>query len=298
VGKIYDALKKAEEEAQRTKKKEPRPRTSIFSEPQKDYVKNQTEKTTLQDHLSIGKKKFSFLSKSKVKDSGASQKVFLDELFFINNPKSFIAEQYRIIRSHIFSLNKTKPLRTILITSALPGEGKTVTAFNLAVCIAQSINEHVLLVDADLRKPNLHTYFDLNLNGGLAQFLSYDEELSRLLFKTKIEKLTLLPAGEPPQNPSELLSTNKLTTLIQEVKSRYDDRFIIFDSSPMQQTVEPKLLAQEVDGIILVVASGLSNRSTVKRCVDTLGRDKILGVVFNKSKETDQTYNYHYYYSK
>ena len=242
---------------------------------------------------------FSFLTPRRVeKQIPDPENLTTNDLFYLSNHSSFVAEQYRLLRSYLFKFNKAKPLRTILITSTLPNEGKTVTAYNLAACIASSINEHVLLVDTDLRKPSLHKFFGLNPNGGLANYLAGEEKLPHFLVKTDIDKLTILPAGLVTDNPSELIASEKMKLFIQEVKSRYDDRFIIFDSSPLQQTTEPRIIAEQVDGIILVVASGQTHRQLVAKSVADLGKDKILGIVFNKSREKSKVskYYYNYYY--
>jgi len=186
-------------------------------------------------------------------------------------------------------------MRTLLVTSTFPEEGKTTMASNLAISIAQGFDEHVLLVDADLRKPSLHEIFSLKQNYGLVGFLENGNRLTEVLQKSGIQNLTILPSGKPPENPSKLIASAKMHQLIEDIKARYEDRFIIFDSTPLQQTSEPTILAKQVDGILLVVHAGKTDRELVKKTVDILGKDKILGVIFNHSSETIKSY-YHYYY--
>ena len=327
MGKIYDALKRAEREAKNIREKRQipdnkdiinvreLPETKVLPERmsssdvqrrkspdvQKITATEKVPKLQLMPDLITPQKKdtikFTFLDllakKSKKKSTDRN-------LFVIEDPHSYVAEQYKILRSHILTFGKEKNLRTILITSCLPEEGKSTVSSNLSISIAHGINEHALLVDSDLRRPVIHKIFGLNSRVGLSNYLNEDIPLPHTLDKTQIEKLTVLPAGNSPDNPSELLSSKKMIDLIQEVKERYDDRYIIFDSTPVHQTPDPAILAKHIDGIILVVRSGKTNREVVARTVESLGKEKILGVVFNMSQETIKSYyyNYNYYYSK
>lgn len=297
MGKIYDALKRAEEEA--------RLKENACSIRQRTALPGELRSLTIQDkanNISLAQNRplKGFLSRILSASGGIKQvlqkQIPASELLFHEDSNSFIAEQFRLLRSHILKFNKLKPIRTVLVTSTQPNEGKTVTAYNLAVCIAQGINDHVLLVDSDLRKPAIHNLFGMNLNGGLSQYLSGDNALEHFLIKTAIDKLTVLPAGIPTEKPSELIASEKMRQLIQDLKSRYSDRFIIFDSSPIQQTTEPRILAELVEGIILVVSWGQTNRKLAAKCVEDLGRDKILGIVFNKSQEKSRSSQYDYSY--
>lgn len=169
-----------------------------------------------------------------------------------------------------------------MVTSALPGEGKSFVASNLAVSLAQNINEHVLLIDSDIRKPALHTVFGFGHVFGLTEHLSNNTPLENLLLKTMVNKLSLLPGGAPPHNPSELLSSESMSSLIREVKARYNDRYVIFDTSPPTLTAESSALARQVDGIVVVVNSESTPKADVEKLVEVLDRDKILGVVMNR----------------
>jgi exopolysaccharide/PEP-CTERM locus tyrosine autokinase len=238
---------------------------------------------------------FPFLDLIKRREKKLTNK----NLFVMQDPHSPAAEQYKILRARILSFSKENNMKTILITSCLPGEGKSTVSSNLSICIANGINEHALLIDCDLRKPAIHKFFGLSSSMGLSNYLREDIPLPQALNKTEVEKLTILPAGTSPDNPSELLSSKKMTDLIQEVKARYDDRYVIFDSTPVHQTPDPAILAEHIDGIILVVKAGKTNREVVARTVESLGKEKILGAVFNMSQEPIKSYyyNYNYYYS-
>jgi len=196
-------------------------------------------------------------------------------------PRSIEAEMFKILRSNILFPAKGKPPRSIMITSAVPAEGKSFVAANLAVSIAQNINEHVLLMDCDMRKPSIHTMFGFSGVPGLAEYLGGDQELARLFLKSGVDKLTLLPGGDPPPNPAELLSSKKMNALLEEVKTRYSDRYVIIDSPPPQLTAETSAMARQVDGVILVIRAGHTPRDMVAELIDIIDRQKIIGCVLN-----------------
>ncbi|MBW2589634.1 MAG: CpsD/CapB family tyrosine-protein kinase, partial [Deltaproteobacteria bacterium] len=147
-------------------------------------------------------------------------------------PQSFEAEQFKHLKTNILFPVSGNPPRSIMVTSAVPGEGKSFVASNLAVSIAQNIDQHVLLMDCDMRKASVHSNFGFDEVEGLSGYLSKETSLSSLLLKTDINKLTILPGGKPPNNPAELMSSNKMSELLKEVTSRYNDRYIIIDSPP------------------------------------------------------------------
>jgi capsular exopolysaccharide synthesis family protein len=183
------------------------------------------------------------------------------------------------------------------VTSAVPSEGKSLVAANLAVSIALGRHEHVLLVEADLRRPSLVELFGLKNSRGLTEYLLEKDELSNLLYPTGIEKVTLLPGGGNTNIPSELLSSKRMIGLLKEVKSRYQDRFIIVDSSPAHVAAETEVLGRFIDGVVLVVRYGKSARTFVRQTVEKIGREKFIGVVFN-GLEGKQSPGYYYNYLK
>ncbi len=209
-----------------------------------------------------------------------------------SRPHSPEAEQFRMLKTTILFPDKALPPRTIMITSSAPGEGKSFVAANLAVSMANGIDEHVLLMDCDLRKPTLHRLFGFSDKlSGLTEYLTHGVPLVDILRKTRVPKLTLLPCGTPPPNPSELISSEQMKKLILEVKSRYPDRYIIIDAPPPDVTAEANALARQVDAIIIVVKTGYSKKTALKDIVETYGREKILGVVKNYAEKT-KLYDY------
>ncbi len=217
-----------------------------------------------------------------------------DNLFALHRPTSVIAEQFRIMRTFILKISTNQDMKTILVTSSTPGEGKSFVASNLAASIAQGFDKHVLLIDADLRRPTLHEVFGIKTEKGLSDYL-LDEHLilSNLIHKSNKTKLSILPAGTSFENSSELLASEIMGLFIQEVKYRYDDRYVIFDSPPTQIS-ESLALAEKMDGIIVVVKAGETGKKLVAKTVEALGKDKVLGVILNYCDFLPKSY-YQYY---
>ncbi len=200
-------------------------------------------------------------------------------------PQSIEAEQFRLLKNNILFPEKGNPPKSIMVTSFSPSEGKSFVAANLAISIAQNIDEHVLLMDCDLRSPSIQPMFGLEDNPGLSEYLSDGKPLSSLLVKTFLDKLTILPAGKIPANPSELLSSDRMKKLILEIKSRYSDRYIIFDTPPPLLTSETNAISRQVDGIIIVIKQGKTRKKEVLDLIDVYGKEKILGVVCNFARK-------------
>lgn len=281
MGKIYDALEKARRESLLINKG--------LAEQIQDMAQMNEELTPKSlevtfPQVSYTKKKKRLLTKNKNS--------------YFNNLDFIITEQFRTLKTKIFYMKNGNPPRALLITSALPLEGKSMVAANLAVTITQGVHEHALLVDCNFRKPGLHKIFGLNPEKGLADYLSYNADLPTILLKTDTPKLTLLPAGKAPLNPVDLLASEKMKNLVQELKAKYNDRFIIFDSSPIQLASETTLLLSQVDGIILVVNAGKTDRDIILRIIQDIDRQKLLGIVLNclkMSLSNRQYFNYMHY---
>jgi len=171
-------------------------------------------------------------NESKAFSISASMNKIDKNLISITKPYSMETELFKVLRGRILFPASGKPPRSILVTSAVPGDGKSFIASNLAVNMAQNIGENVLLVDCDLRRPRIHKNFGFGHVKGLSEHLSNNTKLPDLLLKTVVDKLTLLPAGKQPANPSEIMSSAIMGDLIDELKSRYDDRYLIIDSPP------------------------------------------------------------------
>ncbi len=221
------------------------------------------------------------VKKSGKPDSASIKEISHESLVCLNNPHSYEAEQFKILRTNIMYPLTGQPPRSILVTGANPGEGKSFVATNLAISVALNIDQYVLLIDCDLRKPVIHSRFGLNDQLGLSDYLTKGTPLTSLLVQTGIENLTVLPGGQPPPNPSELLSSDRMSKLLEEVTARYRDRLIIIDSPPPSLTAETGALARHVEGILLVVKAGHTRQDDLKFIVDILGKEKIIGSVLN-----------------
>ena len=219
-------------------------------------------------------------------------------LVCLQDPSSPAAECFKVLRSKLLVGDSGELRRTIMVTGAEPADGKSLVSANLAVSIAQGMNHYVLLVDCDLRRPSQHKTFGLQVKQGLREYLEKGNSIAPYLLKTPVGKLTLLPAGQPSSSPSELLGSEKMQALIQELKGRYPDRFIILDSPPAHFTAETSSLYTMMDGVLLVVRSGKTSREPVEDVVANIGREKIIGVVFNASAEVQRDYKYYYRYYK
>jgi protein-tyrosine kinase len=221
---------------------------------------------------------------------------FSESLVMLSAPDSADAGNFKILRGQILFPRDRKIPRTILVTSAFPGEGKTFVSSNLATTLALSVDEHVMLIDADLRRARMHQLFGIANVRGLHDYLIGEKRLEELLVKTGIEKLSVLPAGKVPRNPSELLSSNMMARFLDQTKQEYKDHFIIIDSPPSNITAEVKFLSKYVDGIVFVVLAHKTPRKEITKALDNLGRDKILGIVFNGYNQDQK--GYHKYYDQ
>lgn len=215
----------------------------------------------------------------------------------LSDPHSYISEEYRKLKSAIVAKAKESGFRNaIMVTSTLDGEGKSITALNLAITLAQEYDHTVLLIDADLRKPMVGNYLGIPVARGLADYLADNAELSDILVKTGIGRLTLLPAGNPVANPVELLSSQRMKALLDEVKHRYPDRFVIIDAPPALPFAEVRALALLVDGIVFVVREGQSSLASIDEAIGALNKHKVLGLVYNDASAAGLGTRYRYGY--
>lgn len=208
-------------------------------------------------------------------------------------PTCPVSEAYRTIRTSImFSGSEDKMRKDILVTSAGPQEGKSLTACNLAITMAYSGNS-VLLIDADMRKPRVHAVFKQEGDFGLSNFLTAQANLEDIIKKTDIENLSVITCGHIPPNPSELLSTKRMKEFMEKVRAKYDN--IIFDSPPIAVVTDAVILSSVVDGTVLVINSKKTTRGAVNHAKQLLAKSKanILGVILNNLR-IDRS---HYYYS-
>jgi protein-tyrosine kinase len=214
-------------------------------------------------------------------------------LITITSPKSPISEQYRTIRTNIQFSTVDRQIRSMLVTSAGPGEGKSTTSANLAVVFAQQ-GKKVLFIDADLRKPTVHYTFRLDNHVGLTNVLTKQVSLEKAVQSTEQENLDVLTSGPIPPNPAELLGSRSMEELLEQAFTQYD--LVLFDTPPVLAVTDAQILANLCDGIVLVVSSGKTEIEAAQKAKEALAnaKGKVLGVVLNNKKMKDSQYYYYY----
>ncbi|KZL89715.1 CpsD/CapB family tyrosine-protein kinase [Clostridium magnum] len=220
------------------------------------------------------------------------------DIISVKSPKSPIAEAYRTLRTNIQFSSFDNKIQTIVVTSSGPGEGKSTTASNLAVVMAES-GSKTILIDCDQRKPRLHKVFLTTNERGISDLLVGKVKFEEAVQETKVPNLSILTSGTRPPNPSELLGSSKMRAFIDALKERYE--YIIIDTPPIIAVTDAQLLASHADGSLLVIASSQAEREAAVKAKELLQKvnAKILGVVLNKLEVQEKGYYgyyYHYYY--
>lgn len=214
-------------------------------------------------------------------------------LVTFTDSKSFIAEQFRSIRANINFSIPEGGLKTILVTSATPGEGKSTNAANIGIVFAQKGNK-VLIIDADMRRPILHHTFNVTNTIGLSSVLARKYPFRFAIQESFMTGLDVIPSGPIPPNPAELLSLNSMEELIESVKDKYD--IIIIDGPPLLSVSDSQLLSNICNGTLLIVKAGVSKKNDVLKAKSILdaSQAKILGIVLNNYKIPKNNYYYEY----
>jgi len=199
-------------------------------------------------------------------------------------------EQYRKLAATLHHAQAERGLKLIMVTSANPGEGKSLTASNLALTLSESYRRRVLLVDGDLRRPSLHQIFGVSNEIGLSDGLVVDS-IQELPIIEVSARLSVLPSGRPLEDPTRALTSDRMRRVLDEARAAYD--WTIIDTPPVGLLTDAKLLAEMVDGVVLVVEAGKSKYPDLLRAIDTLGRERLLGTVLNRLRQA--TGGAHYY---
>jgi len=207
---------------------------------------------------------------------------------FLNNPEA--VDSYNLLCTQLLQKTRDKGHNTIMVTSALKGEGKTITAINLAVSIARAVKQTVLLVDTDLRNPTLHHYLGCDGQKGLRDYLLADEPLAELLVNPGIAKMVVLAAGKPLSDSTKILGSPKMEKLVEEMKRRYPERYVIFDCPPLLTAPDALIFSSYVDGVIFVVEAGKTPRDQIREAIELLDGKNIIGLVMNGVKEARRAY--------
>jgi protein-tyrosine kinase len=194
------------------------------------------------------------------------------------------ADVFRMLRTKILHIMKQSNYRTLAITSPNYGDGKTTIALNLALSLALDVKQTVLLVDLDLRKPNLHDFMSKDPTVGLSNYLTKNTPLQDCLVRPPIDRLNTLPAGPALDHSSEILGSPKMAGLARELKARYPDRIIIYDMPPVLAQDDSIAFLPHVDAALLVIADGITKVDEVKQCLEALAKANVIGTVLNNSR--------------
>lgn len=256
MGRITDALKKVADE--RVKR--------IQKKPQPEYIIKKVENTAIEPHIVA-----------------------------FHDSSSPIGEQYKIIRTNIQSLKSTKNLKVFLMTSSINGEGKTVTTINLAMTMAHDLSKKsILIIDADMRKGKISRYLGLHSSPGLSEILKGEAGAELTMINPGIDNLTVIPSGKVPRNPAELLASRQMAGLLSDLKTKFD--YIFIDSPPVMPITDPCVLSPLVDGVILVVQAGRTQRDAVKHTEQRLHQShaNIIGTIVTNVEYHLPHYLYRY----
>jgi capsular exopolysaccharide synthesis family protein len=207
-------------------------------------------------------------------------------------PQSFAAEQYRSLRTRVNNAENGRALRAVLITSPNKGDGKSLTAANLALTMAQEFQQRVLLVDADLRRPSIHRLFGITDTPGLSDILMGGATIDDALVAVPEHGLTILPSGGVPMHPAELLGSAPMRRMLDTLRTRFDR--ILIDMPPVAPLADVAIASAMADGILMIVRAGVTPRPAIERALSGLDMSKVLGLVLNDAGDTAAGYGYSY----
>lgn len=236
-----------------------------------------------------------FNRKKRRIEKESKQQQLGNSLITFTNPKSLNAEQFRSLRTNIEFAQVDKQIKSLLVSSSIPAEGKSTVSSNLAYVMAQT-EKRVLLVDADLRKPTVHRTFQLNNKQGLTTLLANPSlKFKEIVQYSREFNLFFLPSGPIPPNPSELLGSAKMKALMEELSNNFD--IIIYDAPPVTAVADPQILATRVDGVLFIARYGYTRKEEIREAKKALENvnANVIGYVMNR-QDTEETHgNYGYY---
>jgi capsular exopolysaccharide synthesis family protein len=287
MGKVYDALQQAEERRARLRKEGsgamPPPRTA--SEPAPGGIPGEAPAAprSLWRRL-LGRR-------GRRVDAEASGSLNKGRIALLH-PDSYVAEQFRTLRSRIETLEASKPIRSIAVTSALPGEGKTLSAVNFALVSSMSVGRRVLLVDCDLRSPRVHRILGLRVDAGLAEVLEGGASPEEAVLRLEGTELDVIGVRSLPPNPSELVASAQMSAFVQWAVGHYDR--VIFDAPPVIGLPEARTMSDLCDGTVFVVRADVTPEQEVRSALDVLDPSRVLGLLLNGVAENPSKYGYRY----
>jgi polysaccharide biosynthesis transport protein len=238
--------------------------------------------------------KIGYIKREKTVDEGENS---TGNIVILRQPLSPVVETFRALQMNLISLSLNPPKKVFLITSAKPGEGKSITLANLAVTMAQS-GLKVIVIDGDLRKPTLHNIFNLPNTGGLSDVLLHSKMNARTFLQaTQVDNLRLLTSGEPPPSPTMVLGSKRSLKVIEDLSGEAD--FILIDSPPILSVADTLNLGSCVDGVIFLTVQGFTRKGEARRAIEELysAGINVVGLILRKTRSNEGDYNYYNYYS-
>jgi len=280
MAKVYDALRRAEEDRKQLISDRSNRPTPLEVEP----IGPAAERI---DRKPIWKRSGEALTPRPGPDGSAE---INKRRIALLQPDSYIAEQFRALRGRIDAIASQHPITTIAMTSAFPGEGKTTCAINLAIVTSMSLGRRVLLIDCDLRRPKVHPAMGLRPKTGLAEVLAGASSIDEAIVSVEGVALDVLPVCGRPANPSELLGSPEMSRLIEEVSGRYDR--VILDTPAALGLPDAKAVSDLCDGTVMVVRADTTARSDLEAVLEILGRERMLGLLINGVDADQGRYGY------
>ncbi len=281
MAKIYDALKRAEEERKRHTGE------VVVSHSPLGFAPTEVPSVSAARRKGLLKR---LAERRRMKRVKASAGDVNKRRIALLQPDSYVAEQYRALRGRIDAIAAQRPIRTLAVTSALPGEGKTTASINLAIVTAMSLGRRVLLIDCDLRRPKVHESLGLRPDAGLAEVLSDKVNLDDAIVKVEGVNLEVLAVKARPLNPSELLGSPRMREVVEEVARRYDR--VILDTPAVLGLPDAKIISELSDGLVMVVRADMTSSQDVQSTLEILDRRRLLGLVLNGAQVNQGRYGY------
>lgn len=232
----------------------------------------------------------------KIKSLHVDPEVLRENRIILDDVNDSYSHAYKVLRTRVWQQMRAHGWNTLGITSANPGEGKSLTAVNLAMGLAKmGAVQSIILVDLDMRRPSLHKYFGFWPEVGISDYLQGTVDLSEVLVSPDVCKITLLPGNMPFANSSEIISSSRMQRLLKEIAANFTSRLVIFDLPPMLQTDDVMIFAPNIDAMLFVIEEGKSTTDEISRAIDLLKDSSVelLGTVLNKSKDVFQGEGYY-----
>ena len=272
MGKVYDALKRAEEQRQQ--------RVHDAASAPLPFEAQPAAAPAAGAPRSRGRGLLSgFIRRRRAAPGPETAGALNKRRITLLQPESFVAEQFRTLRARLDSLAATRPIRTLAVTSALPGDGKSLAAIGLAVVYSMQPGRRVVLVDCDLRQPAIAASLGLRVDAGLAEVLADGAELEDAVVRVEGSELEVLPVRGIPPNPSELLASEGMRKLLETLTGRYDR--VILDLPPTLGLPDAKTVSEQCDGVVFVVRADVTPEPEVASALDVIDRRRVLGMVMN-----------------